>query len=108
MTLPTHALVFAATREVRMRVVTGAEARARQKIRRQAILLAAEAFDVDPHLVRLGIALRRTGRKDLCNAVFRGWLCLQEAFKIARRPRDPQRNLFELDREKSGDGGADD
>jgi hypothetical protein len=78
-----------------MRVVTGAEARARAKIRWQAILLAAEAFDVDPHLVRLGIALRRTGREDLGDAVMQGWLSLEEALKIARRPRDPQRNLFE-------------
>jgi len=72
-----------------------AEARARQKICRQAILDAAEAFDVDdPLLVVLGMQLRRTGRKDLCDAVFHGRLDLRQALKIARTPPGPQGDLF--------------
>jgi hypothetical protein len=81
-----------------MRVITGAEARERLRIRRQAILLAAEAFDVDPREILLALALRRTGRKDLWNAAMQGWLTNREALEIARRSRDPQRNLWEIDR----------
>jgi hypothetical protein len=77
-----------------VKVVTGAEARARQKIRRQAILLAADAFDVDPSMVILGLQLMRTGRKDLCDAVSCGRLDLHQALKIARTPPGPQGDLF--------------
>jgi hypothetical protein len=81
-----------------MRVITGGEARERLRIRRQAILLAAEAFDVDPREILLALALRRTGREDLWNAVMQGWLTNREALEIARRSRDSQRNLWEIDR----------
>ena len=84
-----------------MRVITGAEAREKARIRRQAILLAAEAFDVDPLLVVMGMQLRRTGRKDLCDAVFHGHLDLRQALKIARTPPGPQGDLFGFYRERS-------
>jgi len=86
------------------KVVTGAEARARQKISRQAILMAAEAFDVDPLMIVLGMQLRRTGRKDLCDAVFQGRLDLHQALKIARTPPGPQGDLFGFYRARSSFG----
>jgi hypothetical protein len=61
------------------------------RIRLQAVLDAAVAFDVDPQIVIHALALRRTARKDLCKRVERGDLEILEALKMAcddeRRPR---------------------
>jgi len=60
-----------------------------------AIVQAAKAFDVDPVLVLLNARLIATGRKDLEDAVWRGRLTVQQALRIARKPRSHQGDLFE-------------